>query len=415
MTPAEFVVELTESYRAGFRRYRLASVTTFFGVFFLTLLVGAAFSVTRGINITYAYAEKNLARISPGMTSLPYDGYDVNRRIILNDNDVRMLEKSFPGQVRDVCPVVTGVASTGIGNKNFPSRVYGIKTDCLDAMFLSLCFGRDISVNDVTERKKICLISKAAAECYFDESRPESALSGFIDIDGIRFRVVGIFKGIRNTIDSDFIIVPESTAVSLWNVTENYNTIILNLKGFQTENENMDFSASVRRLIALEHSFDPDDESALSISDNFSAYSQVKSLLGGFRLIILIFCLLILVFVIFGVSNILFISIRERTYEIVMRRILGASDAHIFTLVVCESVLIMFFSTLLGVLAADGALFAMDRIVAPTRTEDYYIWGSFKIDFSIVITILSSLLVSGIIAGLAPAKRAVGLKVTQVH
>lgn len=415
MTLPEFIAELVESFKAGRKRYLLASITTVFGVFLLTLLTGAGFSLTRGINVTYGYTEKNLLRISPGITSIPYEGLGKNRKVTLDDDDVRHLENRFPEQVREVAPVSAGMVSAGIGDRRFPSRTYGVKPGYMDALFLVLCHGRDINHYDIEYESRTCLIPRTMAECYFDRSDPESAISEYIDINGVLFRIVGIFKGLRNSDDSNFIILPGSTVNSLWKTDVNYETIILNLNGMHSDNENEDFKDNIRRLIAREHSFDPQDESALILTDNFRAYRQMTSILGGMRDSIILLCILILVSGIFGVSNILFISVRERTYEIVLRRLMGASDANIFALVVCESVILMVSSAIVGMLLAEGTLWIMDAIVAPTRAEDYYIWGTFNIDFSILVAIFLSTVISGIIAGLAPARRAVGLKITEVH
>lgn len=415
MTSAEFIVELVESFKVGRRRYVLAFITTVFGVFLLTLLTGAGFSISRGINVTYGYAEKNLVRISPGITSVPYEGLGKNRRITLEDADVRLLGSRFPRQVRDVVPVSAGMGSVSVGDRNFPSRIYGVKPGYMDALFLVLCHGRDISAYDTESRSRNCLIPKTMAECYFSRSNPESAISQYIEIDGTQFRIVGIFKGLRNSDDSGFIILPGSTASTLCNMDENYQTVILNLYGMHSKSENEDFKANVRRILAQENSFAPDDRSAVAISDNFTAFRQMSSILSGMRKSIVLFCILILISGIFGVSNILFISVKERTYEFVLRRLMGASDAHIFSLVVFESVIVMVSSAIVGMLLAEGALFILDSVVAPTRSEDYYIWGAFNIDFSILITIILSTVVSGIIAGLAPAKKAVGLEITEVH
>ena len=415
MTFAEFIVELAESFKAGRRRYLLASITTMFGVFLLTLLTGAGYSITRGINVTYGYAEKNLLRISPGLTSLPCGVYDKGRTVTLNDNDVRCLENAFPEQIREVIPVTAKKFRVNIDGRSFPSVAYGVRPGYMDAMFLVLCGGRDISRHDIDTESRTCLISKSAAECYFDAVHPEKAISGYVNIGGARFQIVGIFKALRKSHNTDFVIVPGSTASSVWGMADNYKTVILNLNGLHTESENAEFKDRIRGLIAREHSFDSRDESALSISDNFDAYRQMKSILGGLRASIILFCILILVSEIFGVSNILFISVRERTYEIVLRRLMGASDANIFALVVCEAVLIMTFSALAGMLLADGVLYAANVVVAPTRAEDYYIWGDFNMDFPVVVIIFLATVASGIIAGFAPARKAVELKITQIR
>lgn len=415
MTLAEFIEELLESFRAGRRRYVLAFVTTVFAVFLLTLLTGAGSSITRGINVTYAYTEKNLLRIEPGITSMPFEGFGKNRQVTLDDNDVRILESRFPRQVREVVPVSAGISDIGIGDRRFPSRTYGVMPGYMDALFIVPYRGRDINRNDIEAENRVCLIPRTMAEAYFNASNPEAAISETIDINGVVFRIIGIFKGVRNSDDSDFIALPKSTVTSLWDVKDDYKTIILNLYGMRSESENEDFKANIRRMMAMEHSFNPEDESALILSDNFRAYRQMTSILGGMRNSIILFCVLILVSGIFGVSNILFISVRERTFEIVLRRLMGASDANIFFLIVCESVIVTVSSAIVGMMLAEGALWILDSIVAPTRAEDYYIWGPFNIDFSIIIAIFLSTIASGIIAGLAPAKRAVGLNITEVH
>ncbi len=94
---------------------------------------------------------------------------------------------------------------------------------------------------------------------------------------------------------------------------------------------------------------------------------------------------------------------------------MGASDANIFALVVCESVVIMSVSSLFGIFLAEGALHLLDSAVSSMRDGDRGIWGSFLVDFSILTGVILATIVSGIMAGLAPAKRAVKLKITEVH
>lgn len=421
MKNVEFIEEVVESFRAGRRRFVLASVTTVFGIFLLVLLVGAGLSVTRGISSMYVTAEKKSVTINAGKTSLLYQGRGKDVPVMLNENDVRNLSVRFSDKINHILPIMKRMVSVSVGGKVGHFRSYGVWSGYMNTDFfhVDLYSGRDITISDVSMGNKVCLISDIMAQRYFGDGDPESAISQYIEVDGIYFQIIGLFKGWRSDIDTNFIIFPSSTVASLWKMEDKYNTIELdinvNAPDLQTEEEEASFRDTLRKLIAQEHSFDYRDKSALIMTDIFAGYRQVSSILGGMRMTILLFCILILVSGIFGVSNILFISVRERTYEIVLRRLMGASDAHIFSLIVCESVLIMFLSSLVGILLAKGALHILDSIVTDVLSGDRGIWGSFDVDFSILVAVVLSTIISGIFAGLAPAKKAMSLKITEVY
>lgn len=421
MTVADFIVEVAESFRTGRRRFILASVTTMFGMFLLVLLVGAGSSVTRGLNSMYSAVNQKYFTINAGTTSLPYKGHDKGMPILLDESDIRNLADRYPDKIDRITPVVQRVSSVTINGRTTRIRSYGVKTECLHSnLFHSDIYrGRDFNSRDIATRSKVCLISDVMAERYFASSDIESAISRNIEIDGVYFQIIGIFKGWRSDVDTNFIILPATTAGILWKMEDKYTTVELdinvNAPDLQTKEEEAAFRDTVRKLIAHEHSFDYHDRNALIISDGFVQYRQAHSLLDAMKMAILLFCIFILISGVFGVSNILFISVRERTYEIVLRRLMGASDANIFALVVCESVVIMSVSSLFGIFLAEGALHLLDSAVSSMRDGDRGIWGSFLVDFSILTGVILATIVSGIMAGLAPAKRAVKLKITEVH
>lgn len=421
MTVADFIVEVAESFRTGRRRFILASVTTMFGMFLLVLLVGAGSSVTRGLNSMYFTVNQKYFTINAGTTSLPYKGHDKGMPILLDESDIRNLADRYPDKIDRITPVVQRASSVTINGRTTRIRSYGVKAECLHSKFFhsDIYRGRDFNSRDIATRSKVCLISDVMAERYFASSDIESAISRNIEIDGVYFQIIGIFKGWRSDVDTNFIILPATTASILWKMEDKYTTVELdinvNAPDLQTKEEEAAFRDTVRKLIAHEHSFDYHDRNALMISDGFVQYRQAHSLLDAMKMAILLFCIFILISGVFGVSNILFISVRERTYEIVLRRLMGASDANIFALVVCESVVIMSVSSLFGIFLAEGALHLLDSAVSSMRDGDRGIWGSFLVDFSILTGVILATIVSGIMAGLAPAKRAVKLKITEVH
>ena len=421
MTVADFIVEVAESFRTGRRRFILASVTTMFGMFLLVLLVGAGSSVTRGLNSMYYAINQKYFTINAGTTSLPYKGHDKGMPILLDESDIRNLADRYPDKIDRITPVVQRVSSVTINGRTTRIRSYSVKAESLHSKFFhsDIYRGRDFNSRDIATRSKVCLISDVMAERYFASSDIESAISRNIEIDGVYFQIIGIFKGWRSDFDTNFIILPATTAGILWKMEDKYTTVELdinvNAPDLQTKEEEAAFRDTVRKLIAHEHSFDYHDRNALMISDGFVQYRQAHSLLDAMKMAILLFCIFILISGVFGVSNILFISVRERTYEIVLRRLMGASDANIFALVVCESVVIMLVSSLFGIFLAEGALHLLDSAVSSMRDGDRGIWGSFLVDFSILTGVILATIVSGIMAGLAPAKRAVKLKITEVH
>lgn len=421
MNITDFIMEVVESFRAGRRRFVLASVTTVFGVFLLVVLVGASLSVTRGIKSMYLSAEKKSVSINAGKTSLLYQGRGKDIPIWLDDNDVKNLALKYSDEINYIVPMIKRASSVSVDGRRFQIRTYGVNPGYLNSgrFHIFLYGGRDIDNQDISTRNKVCLISDVIAKRYFDSSNPERAISENIEIDGVLYQIKGVFKGARDDVEINYIFIPAATVASLWNMEDKYTTIELDInvsaQGLQTPDEEAEFKDGIRQLIAHNHSFDYHDKNALIITDRFNAHKQTNSILGGLRMTILLFCILILISGIFGVSNILFISIRERTYEIVLRRLMGASDANIFSLVICESVLIMFFSSILGIFLAEGALHIIDSIISEIAGDDRGIWSSFVVDIPILVGVMLVTIISGVIAGLAPARKAVRLKITQVH
>ena len=419
MTIPEFIVEVAESLKTGRRRFVLASVTTVFGMFLVVLLMGAGISLARGIRHEYSGAEKKFLLISEGKTSMPYEGRSKGVPVKLSENDMKNLVKRYPDEIKSVLMIANCMSPVVINGRMLKMRCYGIKGEWKRSKIFydDIYRGRDFCERDFATKNKCCLISEMTAERYFGVSDGESVLSRYIEVNGICFQIIGIFTGLRGDVDTNFILFPSTTIMSLWKMEDKYSTIELNmdLKHLQTEKEEKDFITNVRKLIGKEHRFDYRDEGAVAFNSLFGAFRQVNSMLGGMRMTILLFCIFILISEIFGVSNILFISVRERTYEIVLRRLMGASDANIFSLVLSESVVVMLLSSIVGIFLAEGALRLLDSAVTFMWNGDRGIWGSFVVDIPILTGVMLATIVSGIIAGVAPAKRAVKLKITEVH
>lgn len=421
MTVADFIVEVAESFRTGRRRFILASITTLFSVFLLVLLVGTGLSMTRGIETNYKSIEEMHLLISAGTTSMPYKNHGADVPILIKENDIIKLQNKYPDKINYITYLLQKVSSVTINGKTIHMTCYGVPSNLpeWDFFFIYTHIGSRINSRDIVSKAKVCLISDVMAKHYFRISNPEFALSRYIEIDGVPFKIKGIFEGARADVNINYILLPSTTVATLWNMKDSFTAIQLNCntnsKELCTAEGSTKFINDVYKLIAHEHSFDYHDKRALTLKDTFSGYRQAKSMLGGMRMTILLLCILILISGIFGVSNILFISVRERTYEIALRRLMGATDANIFALIVCESVVVMLVSSLLGIFLAEGVLQMLDSAVTNLGEGDRGIWDSFAIELPMLISIVLSTLVSGIIAGLAPARRAVRLKITEVH
>ena len=376
------------------------------GIFILIVLLAAGNGIMNGIGDEFSDQRTNVYMIYSGETSIPFKGHGINRSIMFNDKDIRFLET----EVRNVDQVSPRIYINGfatLGDKSSSVFVSGVRPVFKGINHVELLEGRFINEMDEKNSEKFIVIDETLRDKLF--GKDASSLGQFIIINSMAFNVVGVCEA-QGRSDGGEGYVPFST---LKKITRQSRYWMLNftVKGLETKEDNEAFTESLRTQLAGLHEFDPDDTSAVYIRSRQEEYLQTMKILHTLELFIWIIGFAMLISGIVGVSNIMRITVKERTNEIGIRKALGAKSRSILASIVTESLIITtifgYIGMWLGMIAAEvgGNILAK---VQEGKEISLNIVPS--IDIRIVLMATALLIVCGVLAGFFPARNAVKIK-----
>jgi putative ABC transport system permease protein len=341
-----------------------------------------------------------------GETSKPYKGHGTNRSIMFNDKDIRFLETEVK-EVDQVSPRIYQSGFANFGDKSGSIFVQGVRPVFKDINNTKILEGRFISELDEKSSEKFIVIDDNLRKKLFDDGVP--ALGQFVIVSGIAYKVIGICES-EGRSDGGNGYVPFST---LKKITRQSRYWMLNftVNGLETKEQNEAFTEYLRTQLGRLHEFDPDDHSAIWVHSTQEEYLQTMKIFRTFELFIWIIGFAMLISGIVGVSNIMRITVKERTNEIGIRKALGAKSRSILASIVTESLLITsifgYIGMWLGMVVAE---------VAGSFLGDAQLGGEVSlhivpsIDIRIVLMATALLVVCGVLAGFFPARNAVKIK-----
>ena len=376
------------------------------GIFILIVLLAAGNGIMNGISDEFSDQRTNVYMIYSGETSIPFKGHGINRSIMFNDKDIRFLET----EVRNVDQVSPRIYINGfatLGDRSSSVFVSGVRPVFKGINHVELLEGRFVNEMDEKNSEKFIVIDETLRDKLF--GKDTSPLGQFIIINSMAFNVIGVCEA-QGRSDGGEGYVPFST---LKKITRQSRYWMLNftVKGLETKEDNEAFTESLRTQLAGLHEFDPDDTSAVYIRSRQEEYLQTMKILHTFELFIWIIGFAMLISGIVGVSNIMRITVKERTNEIGIRKALGAKSRSILASIVTESLIITtifgYIGMWLGMIAAEvgGNILAK---VQEGKEISLNIVPS--IDIRIVLMATALLIVCGVLAGFFPARNAVKIK-----
>lgn len=263
--------------------------------------------------------------------------------------------------------------------------------------------GRFFNYRDIKEQKHVAIIGEQIQKILFPDSGP---IGKFINIKGNYLKVIGILESgsIFNQTDQNSIFIPITTMNSSITKIDNYNKFGFTLKsGVNTDK----FENTLKRFLAKRLDYDHLDEKALYVfnfEEQVKSFNKLFTVLKGFLWFIGI-CFLISGMV--GIGNIMLIVVKERTKEIGIRKALGATPNSILHLILMESVFVTFVSGLVGLLGGIGIIQIINLLLNYTSDDPDSFFAQFTINMPITIAALVLLIITGCLAGLIPAKKAV--------
>lgn len=392
------------------RKNKLRSALTAFGVFWgilmLILLLGVGKGLENGADSNFGSDDRSSIWISGGRTGMPYKGMPHGREILLTEDDIAALQKEFKNIHYISAENLAGARwkrTINIAYKNQTANfsVYGVADDYFRIKkYIEYRAGRSINTLDSVEKRKVALIGTAVRDRLFADQDP---IGETILFHGIALTVIGVFyDDARDGRMSERVYIPLSSFQKVFGKANQVGQIVLTPKpgvdAFKFEDDVMHF-------LKQRHQIAPNDIKALH-SFNYAQHMQsMTTLFTAINWFVWFVGIGTLAAGIVGISNIMIITVKDRTKEIGVRKALGAPPRSIINMILTESILITSIAGYLGLAAGVGILHLINKAILASG-GDIEFFERPDVDLQTASYALVILIVSGALAGLAPALRA---------
>ncbi|MCR5393967.1 MAG: ABC transporter permease [Bacteroidales bacterium] len=410
----DYLSEVYVSMSRNRLRIALTGFSIAWGIFMLIVLLGAGNGLLHGIMKSFGSQATNKVSIYSGWTSISYEGLPQYREISLLPEDVEFLSQYFSDKVSDNLPCIETSTRMSYGQEYVNNSVLGVTTGFIRTIGYKILAGRDINEIDQRERRKVLLITDKTSELLFGDTLRHLGVR--VNLNGLSFQVVGYYKSDRSD-SSDDVFAPLSTIGTVFKPDGHYSQVKLIVRNLETKEANEKFNEDLQLAMARHRRFDPKDKQALWIWNSYEDYLQTQTIFSGLRMFIWIIGLATLIAGVTGISNIMLITVRERTHEFGIRKALGARPRQIVSLVIIESIAITLLFGYVGMFCGIGLTQLVDYILtmqgdmsATNGNRDMSVFVNPTVDMGIVMAATVVMVVAGVIAGYVPAKRAVSIK-----
>ncbi len=393
--------EIAQALSHNKLRTALTGLSVSWGIFMLIVLLSMARGVTNSFEENMASGSQARIQIWGGMTSKPYKGNREGRSIDFKERDMKVLHEEHQDFVADVNSVIYGPQVTlSSGRESVSASLTGVFPIYFSNSGLTPVAGRIVNDRDMAARAKVLVLPKEYATQLFP-SDPLGAVGKRVTCAGLSFQVAGIYDGRWNR----NIYIPFATAQMMATEKDDVGALTVNLKNVHTEGDGRNAEDGIRRTLAQTHGFDPEDESAVWIANRFTDSLQGAAAMSILNTAVWVLGILTLLTGIVGISNIMFVSVRERTHEIGIRRAIGARPRAILTQVITESVAITVLFGYIGIVLGTAVTQLLSMVLA-----DVPFLKNPTVSLTIAVEVTAVLIVAGALAGLFPAMRALKVK-----
>ena len=399
--------EILYSLRHNKLRTALTAFGVFWGILMLILLLGAGRGMEKAFSDGWSNDVADSIWIFPSTTSVPYMGLPVGRQIALTEGDMVALRQNIPGigylsSENPLGSFINSDISVSYGTKSGSFQVLGVADQYFNIKEkVRFDDGRRLNRLDQSDNRKVVVIGTRVSERLFNHHA--EAIGKEIAINGISFRVIGLFydKGNQGRM-SERIYLPVSAFKKSFGGGQQVALITARPKpgvdGIALEQQ-------ILELLKQRHKIAPSDLRAIEAANMARAAADINAMFSGLNMFIWLVGIGTLLAGIVGVSNIMIITVKERTREIGIRKALGANPNGIIGSLLLESVLVTgvagYTGLVLGVALLEGVAAAMKKLKI-----ELPFFQSPEIDLSVAMSALLLLIVAGIVAGLMPAVRA---------
>lgn len=399
------------------KRNKLRTVLTGFavawGIFMLIFLLGSGNGLINALEQNAGSVLDNSMVVYSGQTSIPYNGLQEGRYIELEDQDFNTTNQKFNHIIDKAGATIwQGTANVALGENYFSSSMEGVYPNMAEIDKMDMLHGRFINQVDINENRKVLVLSETNAK----ELEPHDCgrlIGQQVKVDNIAFQVVGIYDNDESEMN-DVVYTPFTTLRILYNKGDRADRFMFSFHGLESEEENEAFEDAYRRTINANHQAAPEDEETIWIWNRFLNNMQMNQGMSIIRTALWIIGIFTLLSGIVGVSNIMLISVKERTREFGIRKAIGAKPLSILKLIIVESVIITTFFGYIGMVIGIAANQYMDATIGHEQTDT----GLFKttlfvnptVGLDVCVEATLVMIIAGTLAGLIPARKAAHIR-----
>ncbi len=384
---------------------RTRSVLSGFTVAFAILLFTILFGIANGLNNTFeeAFADdaNNSIFIQSGTTTKANKGFQAGRQIQFKNKDYDYIKEEYGEKVQYITSRLYLNVNASFRNENNTYTVRAVHPDHQYLENTKITDGRYINQLDLDNKSKVVVIGRLVDEDLFLKTTP---LGKYLSLNGIQYKIVGVFEDDGGDNEERLIYMPVSTAQRVYGNNDYIDQINLTYNPEMDYDKAISFSNTLTKDLKDRFDIAPNDQRAIRVRNLALESKSVNQMTFGLGVIIIVIGFGTLIAGIVGVSNIMIFIVKERTKEIGIRKALGASPKSIITIILSESILITAIAGYVGLLIGMGVL----EFVGPSL-ETYFIKDP-SVSTSLVIGATITLIVAGGIAGYLPAKKASQIK-----
>jgi len=395
-------IEIFQTLSKNKLRTALSGFTIAFAILLFTLLFGVGNGLKHTFEKQFARDAINSVYIYSGKTTKPYKGLQSGRRIQFRNDDSKFMNDKFEDEIEFFSPNIerSNVQAIYKGEQN-RYTVRGVYPDYQPLESAVIQDGRFLTYLDLERRAKVIAIGRLVEEDLFGQL---SALGKNITLDGISYKVIGIFNDPGGDNDERFIYAPFTTIQGIYKANDEIDRFGLTFNQNLSVEKALAFSNLLTKILKEKHNVDPRDQGAIRIQNYAERTKNTQVFMVALNIIILFIGIGTLVAGIIGISNIMVYIVKERTKELGIRKALGATPKSIIGMIMMESIFVTALAGYIGLLIGVFSLKALGKSL-----EGYGILNP-SVETYVIVGATIVLIIAGTIAGYIPAKRAARIK-----
>ncbi len=404
------IQEVFATLKQNKMRTVLTGLAVSWGIFILIVLIGAGNGLRNGVEGNFSSRAVNTVQMWPGWATKPYKGLKANRGLAFMEKELTVIDGYVP-EADLQTGLIEKYLTITYKNEYGSFSLVGVEPSYAEIFNLQFLPGNGRFVNelDILERNKVIVLDQRVVDVLF---KGEEALGKYVKVGSVMYRVVGINTK-RSDGGSGSAYIPFSTAQAIYNPDKKFYSIAFTVNGLETKEANDAFNDRLKATMGQTMNFAPDDPQGLWIWNSQRDYIETKNIFGGINIFLTVIGIFTLLAGVVGISNIMLVSVKERTREIGIRKAIGAPPAAIIRSVIIESILITAIFGYIGMLLGIGLTEVVGFLLEQNSAGGDGGMSIFRdptVNLGYVFVATAILIISGVIAGYIPARRAAHIK-----